>query len=78
MTASTPVEVARYRANRQAEIDSAALYRALSKVESDTRLAGVFARMAEKETAHAAFWGAADNRGDGWNRPRDRRGARER
>jgi VIT1/CCC1 family predicted Fe2+/Mn2+ transporter len=56
MTASTPVEVARYRANRQAEIDSAALYRALSKVESDTRLAGVFARMAEKETAHAAFW----------------------
>ena len=56
MTTSKPGDVARYRANRQGEIDSAALYRALSKVESDPRLAGVFARMAETETAHAAFW----------------------
>jgi VIT1/CCC1 family predicted Fe2+/Mn2+ transporter len=56
MTTSKPGDVARYRANRQGEIDSAALYSALSKVESDPRLAGVFARMAETETAHAAFW----------------------
>lgn len=52
----TPSDVARYRANRQAEIDSAALYRALSHAETDTRLAGVLGRMAETESAHAVFW----------------------
>ena len=52
----TPGDIARFRANRQAEIDSAALYRALSQTETDPRLATVFGRMAEVETAHAAFW----------------------
>lgn len=49
-------DVARFRANRQAEVDSAALYRALAESERDARLAAVFARMAATETAHAAFW----------------------
>ena len=52
----TAGDVARFRANRQAEIDSAALYRALSEAERDTRLASVFGRMSETETGHAAFW----------------------
>ena len=52
----TAGDVARFRANRQAEIDSAALYGALSEAETDTRLASVFHRMSETETGHAAFW----------------------
>ena len=52
----TAGDVARFRANRQAEIDSAALYRALSEAETDTRLASVFLHMSETETGHAAFW----------------------
>lgn len=52
----TKSDIARFRANRRAEIDSAALYHALSDVESDSRLAAVFGRMAATETGHAAFW----------------------
>ncbi|HEX5180758.1 MAG TPA: hypothetical protein VFW04_15585 [Gemmatimonadaceae bacterium] len=52
----TEGDVARFRANRQAEIDSAALYRALSESETDARLASVFRRLSETESGHADFW----------------------
>ena len=44
------------RANRQDELDSAALYRALSEAEKSPELARVYARLAEVEEEHAAFW----------------------
>src|SRR6266446_2024885 len=47
---------ARYRANLQGEVDSAALYRALSDVESDARLKEVYGRLAAVEEAHAEYW----------------------
>jgi vacuolar iron transporter family protein len=46
----------RYRANLQAEIDGAALYRALAEIEAGGELAQVYARMAESEARHAAVW----------------------
>ncbi len=46
----------RYRANLQGEVDSAALYRALSSVERNPQLAQVYARLAAVEEAHAEFW----------------------
>ena len=53
-----PDDVARYRANRQAEIDSAALYRMLAAAEPAAPLAEVYRRLAESEEAHAGFWEA--------------------
>jgi vacuolar iron transporter family protein len=47
---------ARYRANLQGEVDSAALYRALATAEKDARLAEVYRRLAAVEEAHAEFW----------------------
>lgn len=49
---------ARLRANRQAEIDSAAIYRALATVERPPALAEVYRRLAATEEAHAHFWEA--------------------
>lgn len=49
-------DVARFRANLQGEIDSAAIYGALAGAEHDPTIADVFRRMAETETRHAAFW----------------------
>src|SRR6478752_4379466 len=49
-------ETARYRANRQKEIDGAALYHALAAATTDPALAAVYRRLADAETAHAAFW----------------------
>jgi len=46
----------RYTANLQGEVDSAALYEALSKAEKNPQLAGVYARLAAIESAHAEFW----------------------
>jgi VIT1/CCC1 family predicted Fe2+/Mn2+ transporter len=46
----------RQLANWRDEIDSAALYRALSDLESDPRLADVYARLAATEERHAGFW----------------------
>jgi VIT1/CCC1 family predicted Fe2+/Mn2+ transporter len=48
--------LARYRANRQDEIDSAALYGALAERETRPQLAEVYQRLAASEAAHAAFW----------------------
>ena len=47
---------ARYRANRQGEFDSAVVYRAMAKAESDARLASVYIRLAEVEERHLGFW----------------------
>jgi len=49
-------EVARYRANRQKEIDSAAIYRALAAATAQPALVEVYRRLAETEEAHARFW----------------------
>ena len=46
----------RYTANLQGEVDSAALYETLSKTEKNPQLAGVYARLAAIELAHAEFW----------------------
>ena len=47
---------ARYRANLQGEVDSAALYRALAEAEPDPRLKDVYGRLAAVEEGHAEFW----------------------
>ena len=52
MTASAK----RYLANLQGEIDSAALYRGLSKIENRPEIASVYERLADIEQAHAEFW----------------------
>jgi VIT1/CCC1 family predicted Fe2+/Mn2+ transporter len=51
-------DIARYRANYQAEIDSAALYRALAAAEQNARLAEVYSRLAATEQRHADVWAA--------------------
>ena len=54
--AQPAADEARYRANRQGEIDSAVVYRAMAKAESDARLASVYLRLAEVEERHLGFW----------------------
>jgi VIT1/CCC1 family predicted Fe2+/Mn2+ transporter len=49
-------DVARYRANWQDEIDSAALYRVVAEAEVNPQLAQVYRRLAAVEEAHAQFW----------------------
>lgn len=49
-------DLARYRANWQDEIDSAALYEALSALERQPQLAEVYRRLAATELEHAQFW----------------------
>lgn len=46
----------RYRANRQDEIDTAAVYRAMAAREANPQLASVYTRLAEVEERHLAFW----------------------
>jgi VIT1/CCC1 family predicted Fe2+/Mn2+ transporter len=67
-------DIHRYRNNLQSEVDSAALYRALSEAEPNPPLKLVYSRLAAVEEAHAQFWrnrldrlGAkAPGRGTGW------------
>lgn len=47
---------ARFRANLQGEIDSAALYRTLAQTETNPDLAKVYEKLASIEEAHAEFW----------------------
>ncbi|HNE02093.1 MAG TPA: ferritin family protein, partial [Plasticicumulans sp.] len=49
-------DAARYRANLQGEIDSAALYRAMADSAGDAAQAELYRRLAAVEDAHAAFW----------------------
>jgi VIT1/CCC1 family predicted Fe2+/Mn2+ transporter len=46
----------RWLANLRGEIDSAALYRAMSSVETNPRIAEVYRRLGTVEEAHAEFW----------------------
>jgi VIT1/CCC1 family predicted Fe2+/Mn2+ transporter len=46
----------RYLTNLQAEIDGAALYRALAEIEQSAELSRVYAKMAETEERHAELW----------------------
>ncbi len=47
---------ARYRANWQDEIESAALYATLAEIERSPQLAEVYRRLAAVEAEHARFW----------------------
>src|ERR671923_2869605 len=49
-------DMARYRENRQDEINSAALYRTLAALEPQTQLAQIYERLATVEERHARFW----------------------
>lgn len=51
-----PSPKSRYTANIQGEIDSAALYRALSEAEPNPQLAQIYAKLAAVEDEHVAFW----------------------
>jgi vacuolar iron transporter family protein len=51
-------DLARFRANRQDEIDSAAQYRAMAEAEPDAAVARVYRELAESEEKHAGFWEA--------------------
>jgi VIT1/CCC1 family predicted Fe2+/Mn2+ transporter len=68
---------ARYRANLQGEVDGSALYRALSKTEKNPDIAGVYAKLASIEEAHAEFW-KSRLRDSGGKVPNLRPGARTR
>ena len=46
----------RFRADIQAELDRAAVYRAMAEVERDAGVARSFHRLAEAEQRHAGFW----------------------
>jgi VIT1/CCC1 family predicted Fe2+/Mn2+ transporter len=56
MTTTTKSEVTRYRENWQAEVDGAALYRALAEAEDNPQLAEVYRRLATSEEEHAHIW----------------------
>jgi vacuolar iron transporter family protein len=51
-----PSAQSRYTANIQAEVDSAALYRALAGAERNPKLAQIYTKLAAVEEEHAAFW----------------------
>src|SRR5947199_822362 len=48
--------LSRYRKNLQGEIDSAALYRAMSSAERSPQVAELYMRLAAVEEKHGAFW----------------------
>lgn len=56
MTTDESDSIERYRGNLQGEVDSSALYKALSEAEPDPHLAEVYRRLAAVEEAHAEFW----------------------
>ncbi len=49
-------DVKRYLANRQKEIDGAALYRTLSETEKQPQMAEIYGKFAASEEKHAAAW----------------------
>lgn len=52
------LDVARWRANLQGEVDGAAVYRAMAASERDASLATVYVKLAEAEERHGALWEA--------------------
>src|ERR1700735_4418287 len=55
-TQTPRAQAARYRSNLRGELDSAALYRALSESEANPQMREVYRRLAAIEEKHAAFW----------------------
>lgn len=53
---SNTEDLKRYLANRQKEIDGAALYRVLAETEKQPHMAEVYAKLASSEEKHAAAW----------------------
>ena len=51
-----PEDLARYRANLRAELDGAALYRAIAEAEQDPARRAVLMELSLAETRHAALW----------------------
>ena len=49
-------DVKGYLANRQKEIDGAALYTALAESDKQPQMAQVYKKLAESEEKHAAAW----------------------
>jgi VIT1/CCC1 family predicted Fe2+/Mn2+ transporter len=49
-------DLARYRANRQDEVDSAEQYRAMAAAEPDAAVAKIYRDLADVEEKHAGFW----------------------
>lgn len=49
-------DIHRYLENRQAEIDAAYLYTALSSIENNAQIADVYRKLADVEDNHIAFW----------------------
>ena len=47
---------ARYRANLQGEVDSAALYHTMGRAESNPEIAKVYDKLASIEESHAEYW----------------------
>src|SRR5215212_2841120 len=58
LTAMEDADRRRFVNNLQAELDGAALYRALAQIEHGSELATVYTRMAEAEERHANIWRA--------------------
>jgi VIT1/CCC1 family predicted Fe2+/Mn2+ transporter len=56
MPSAAKKDLSRYRTNRQSEVESAALYRAMQSVEKNPQVADVYGRLASVEEAHAEFW----------------------
>ncbi|HEY3592845.1 MAG TPA: hypothetical protein VGL13_03185, partial [Polyangiaceae bacterium] len=53
---STDRDVARWRENRQEEVDSASQYRAMASSEASGAVADIYRKLAAVEEKHAAFW----------------------
>jgi len=53
---STQDDIKRYIANRQKEIDGAALYQVLANTEKQPQMAEVYRKLASSEEKHAATW----------------------
>ncbi|HYQ39615.1 MAG TPA: VIT1/CCC1 transporter family protein [Pseudomonas sp.] len=56
MPTDRQAQLTRYRRNLQGEIDSAALYRALSRCEQRPELTELYRKLAAIEERHAGFW----------------------
>jgi VIT1/CCC1 family predicted Fe2+/Mn2+ transporter len=56
LEAAVTTDTERYRRNLQAEVDGAAIYRAMAAGEEHPELAKVYVSLAETEERHAAFW----------------------
>jgi hypothetical protein len=53
---SNQEDIQRYLANRQKEIDGAALYRVLAETEKQPQMAEVYRKLSASEEKHAAAW----------------------